>query len=120
MEILLEFADLKISSVSIFNVEDLVIEPFAFRLMTKCPEQFVIKDSIVHHLPANSLAGLHNMTHLWFRNVTLHQVAGRSFVDVYNVQDCQNSKISTNSTFRPLPDSKKKLYWDLRKDPGGV
>ncbi|CDW55338.1 Nsp7 replicase family protein [Trichuris trichiura] len=80
------FAGLAVGQeISIMEIQNLTIDPFAFRGMLKYPDQFTIRDSAVHLLATDAFAGFQQAKHLWFRNVTIHRVQRNAFRHVSNV-----------------------------------
>ncbi|KAL1239089.1 hypothetical protein T4B_5544 [Trichinella pseudospiralis] len=81
------FAGLAVGhEISITNVSSLTVQSYAFRDMTKCPDQLTVRDSGLELLAENAFAGFRQAKHVWFRNVSIGRIETGAFRHLSDVQ----------------------------------
>ncbi|KRX47518.1 Slit -like protein 1 protein [Trichinella murrelli] len=81
------FAGLAVGhEISITNVSSLTVQSYAFRDMTKCPDQLTVRDSGLELVAENAFAGFRQAKHVWFRNVSVGRIQTGAFRHLSDVQ----------------------------------
>ncbi|KRZ68903.1 hypothetical protein T10_10803 [Trichinella papuae] len=81
------FAGLAVGhEISITNISSLTVQSYAFRDMTKCPDQLTVRDSGLELLAENAFAGFRQAKHVWFRNVSIGRIETGAFRHLSDVQ----------------------------------
>uniref|UniRef100_A0A914DUJ4 LRR containing protein n=1 Tax=Acrobeloides nanus TaxID=290746 RepID=A0A914DUJ4_9BILA len=71
--------------LKLVSIRQIEIEPFAFRGIQKSPRQFVIQDAQIEVVKENAFAGLFNLEHFWWRNVSIGRIETSAFSGISKI-----------------------------------